>query len=210
MSIYGKILFEHQSFQDLISPDSSSNTRNTLAELFLEGGPLRDEFDNINNELDTKVDKVEGQRLITASEIEKLANLQNYVDNQVNNNISDVQSAIAAEARVRAEEDTKLGNQITGVQNLANSTKNTVDNLIGTKEDKEEIENLMNSLKTQLGENSVAKLLARVQYLEDVLFSEEYDLIVGEIDDNQATKPPTDNMNIVYDGGLVTQKEEIE
>lgn len=210
MSIYGKILFEHQSFQDLISPDSSSNTRNTLAELFLEGGPLKDEFDNIDNELDTKVDKVEGERLITAPEIEKLANLQNYDDTQVNNNINSVQSAIIAEARTRAEEDTKLRNQLTGVQNLANSTKNTVDNLMGTKEDKEEIENLMNSLKTQLGENSVAKLLARVQYLEDVLFSEEYDLIIGEIDDNQATEPSVDNMNIVYDGGLVTQKGENE
>lgn len=186
-----------------MSPSPTTNTRKDLAELLLANGPLSDKFN-------TKVDKAEGQRLITASEIEKLANLQNYDDTQVNNNINNVQAAITAEARTRTEEDAKLRNQITGVQNLANSTKNTVDSLMGTKEDKEEIENLMNSLKTQLGENSVAKLLARVQYLEDILFSEEYDLIIGEIDDNQATDPPADIMNIVYDGGLVTQKEEIE
>lgn len=186
-----------------MSPSPTTNTRQRLAELLLANGPLSDKFN-------TKVDKVEGQRLITASEIEKLANLQNYDDTQINNNISNVQSTIVEEARIRAEEDIKLKNQIIGVQNLANSTKNTVDSLMGTKEEKEEIENLMNSLKTQLGENSVAKLLARVQYLEDVLFSDDYDLIIGEIDNNQATEPPADIMNIIYDGGLVIQKEENE
>jgi hypothetical protein len=87
MSIYGKILFDHLSFQGLISPDASSDTRNTLADLFLKDGPLKDEFDaindkldteieTVNNELSTKVDKVEGARLITLAEADKLANLE--------------------------------------------------------------------------------------------------------------------------------------
>lgn len=409
MSIYGKILFDHLSFQDLISPNASSDTRNTLADLFLDDGPLKDEFDTINdkldteietvnNELSTKVDKVEGARLITQAEADKLANLEGQIKTDINNilvdgyeikgsaeqalidakayadglagnydskgsaalaqsaaaadatskantaeanakayaddiktallgddltstfdtlkavqdwvdehgevaadlseklsaevkkretddkalsdrikayedvkdtyatlnklnqaiataqrdaeataskdaaakvevalktanqytttkineasqlsqnytnqkveqleaktqvKVNEINSSINQEAKTRAEEDSKLSQQIKKVSDLANETNTSLNNLLENAGEIEDVKEFLDSLATQLGDNSIAILFARIEQLEKILYSEN--LIIGEVD-SSTFSPISPTNELVYDGGLV-------
>jgi hypothetical protein len=80
MGIYGNILFDHKNFQDFIVPDAPSNTRDIVADLLLQDGPLCEKFNDIINELNKKINQVNGHRLLTDEEATKLANLNNYDD----------------------------------------------------------------------------------------------------------------------------------
>lgn len=206
MSIYGKILFEHHSFQDLISQANPSPTRDHVVNLMLadEEGPLYKKFD-------TKVDKAEGQRLITADEVSKLEELKNYDDTEVYNKIDEVESTINStltqEIQARSDQDTILNNQISELKQSFQEMEQDLQDLIGTAQEKEELMSLIKALKDQLTEDSLVILMARVQQLEKILYSDN--LIIGEVDEN--TYHPISPTNVlIYDGGLVTQKEEIE
>lgn len=105
MSIYGKILFEHHSFQDLISQANPSPTRDHVVNLMLDDteGPLYKKFD-------TKVDKVEGERLITQAEADKLANLENYNDEQIKNDINNINNNLINNYEIKGSAEQALIN----------------------------------------------------------------------------------------------------
>ena len=204
MSIYGKILFEHQSFQDLITPIEGTETRQTIANLLINEDPLQ-------STLAAKVDKEEGKRLITEEELEKLSGLNNYDDTEVYEKINEVESAISTalvqEAQARSGQDTILDNQISELRQSFQEMDQDLQDLIGTAQEKEELMSLIQALKDQLTADGLVILMARVQQLEKILYSDN--LIIGEVDEN--TYHPISPTNVlVYDGGLVTQKEEIE
>ena len=169
MSIYGKILFEHHSFQDLISQANPSPTRDYVANLMLvdEEGPLYKKFN-------TKVDKIEGQRLITTDEANKLAELQNYDDTQVYSKINEVQSsinsALSQEVQTRSNQDTILDNRINELKQSIQEIDQDLQDLIGTAQEKEELMSLIKALKDQLTQDGLVILLARVQQLENILY----------------------------------------
>ena len=220
MGIYGNILYEDTIFRERLTDllNQNSATFQELSNKLLAKGHVSDEeLINLKRELQSLL--TDTQSSLEEQINEKIDSKEVYTKSQANSlflnsnsakNIYATIDVVNSEIQERKQKDSNLTNKVNQVDKIATKAANDIDLLLDSIEKQGQLLDLLESLRIQLQENSVAKLLARVQYLEDVLFSEEYDLIIGEIDDNQATDPPADIMNIVYDGGLVTQKEENE
>lgn len=190
MSIYGKILFDHENFQDLITPSDNSHTRHHVANLFLENGPIANEFNK-------KVDKIDDHRLITPEEINKLADLEKYVNSQIKAESDQIYSNIT-----NTEEN--LNNQLDNLNSSINTVAQDLCDLIGTVDKKDELMTIIQSLKNQLTEDGLVLLMARVQQLENLLYTDN--LIIGEVDNSSVGPIGNDITHLIYDGGMVYEE----